>query len=270
MKKLALSAIAFATISSCAFAEVLASVNDYNITSNSVNEVLKGSGATYSSLPADKKKLVLDQLIDRRLLIDAASSDGIQQTAEFKQALQEVSGDLAVGIWEKKQLDSINVTDEEAKKFYDANLEKFKQPQMFVVRHILVKDEATAKKIIKDVSALPKAEQEKAFAEMAQKESIDPGSAQNGGLVGPFAEGQMVKEFYTGTKALKKGEMSKAPVKSPFGYHVIYLVEEKPAGTVSFAEAKEQIKQYLRGEKFRTMMADKIKAMRAKAKIEIK
>lgn len=270
MKKLALSAIAFAALTTCAFAEVLATVNDQTITDKTVNEVLKQSGTTYSALPADKKKLILDQLIDRKLLIETATKDGIQQTQEYKDALAEISGDIAVGIWEKKQLDTINVTDEEAKKFYDQNQDKFKQPQMFIVRHILVKNEADAKKIIKDISALPKDKQEQAFAELAQKQSIDPGSAQNGGLVGPFAEGQMVKEFYDGTKALKKGEISKAPVKSPFGYHVIYLVDSKPAGTVSFAEAKDQIKQYLKGEKFRAMMADKVKALRAKAKIDIK
>jgi parvulin-like peptidyl-prolyl isomerase len=273
MKKFLFSVCAATVLCSGAFAaDVVATVNDKSITMDDVSAFLRTipeANVDYDSLAKDVKEKVLNQIIEKQLLLDEASKEGIQNTEEYKKELERASKELTFEVWMKKQFDKISVTDEEAKKFYDANGEKFKQPELFNARHIIVKTEAEAKKILGELKSAPKDKLEDAFAAAAAKYSLD-GTKTNGGKLGWFAEGRMVKEFFNAAKAMKKGEMSKTPVKTQFGYHLIYLVDQKPAGKVSFENAKEQIKQVLKVDKFKESVAAKGKALREKAKVEIK
>lgn len=273
MKKFLFSVCAATVLSSSVFAsDVVATVNGKSVTMDDVNAFLRTipeANVDYNSLTKDVKEKVLNQIIEKQLLLEEATKEGIQNTEEYKKELERASKEIAFEVWMKKQFDKISITDEEAKKFYEANGDKFKQPELFNARHIIVKTEAEAKKILAELKSVPKDKLEEAFAAAASKYSID-GTKQNGGKLGWFAEGRMVKEFFDATKALKKGEMSKAPVKTQFGYHLIYLVDQKPAGKVSFENAKEQIKQVLKVEKFKESIAAKGKALREKAKVEIK
>ena len=223
----------------------------------------------FSSLTGEVKEKIINQLIEKYLLTSEAIKDGIQNSDEFKNELEKAKNEISLEVWMKKQFDKVTVADDEAKKFYDANPDKFKQPELFNARHIIVKTEAEAKKILGELKSAPKDKLEDSFIVAAKKHSID-GTKEDGGNLGWFSEGRMVKEFVAGAKALKKGELSKAPVKSQFGYHIIYLVDYKPAGKVSFENAKEQLKQLLRMDKFRDSVAAKAKSLKEKAKIEIK
>ena len=197
--------------------------------------------------------------------IDEAIKDGIESTPEFKENLEKAKVDIALDVWTAKQLDKASVTDEEAKKFYDANSDKFKQPQLFNASHILVKSEADAKKIIKDLNGAK--DKNAAFADAAKKFSID-GNKDNAGMLGWFPEGQMVKEFSDAVKKMKKGDISKSPVKTQFGFHIIMLNDEKAPGKATFDQVKDRIKQGLKIEKTRDVVEAKGKALREKAKIE--
>jgi peptidyl-prolyl cis-trans isomerase C len=273
MKKLIISVLAASAIGlSLAAAEVVATVNDKAITSDDVDAFLRaipGANMDYKSLPADVKDNVVKQVIEKELMTAEAIKDGVQSSEEYKKELDLASKELSYGVWMKKQFDKVVVTDEEAKKFYDANGDKFKQPEMFNAKHVIVKTEAEANKILKELKDTPKDKLSDAFSAAAAKYSIDD-SKQNGGNIGWFSEGRMVKEFLNAAKALKKGEMSKKPVKTPFGVHLIYLNDVKPAGKVSFDVAKEQIKQLIKMDKFKESMGEKGKALREKAKVEIK
>jgi len=273
MKKFLFSVCAAAVLGGSVFAaDVVATVNDKAITMDDVSAFLKTipeANVDYSSLTKDVKEKLLNQLIEKQLLLDEATKEGIQSTEDYKKELERVTKELAFEVWMKKQFDKVSISDEEAKKFYEANGEKFKQPELFNARHIIVKTEAEAKKILAELKSVPKDKLEDAFASAAKKYSID-GTKENGGKLGWFAEGRMVREFFVAAKGMKKGEMSKAPVKTPFGYHLIYLVDQKPAGKVSFENAKEQIKQVLKVDKFKESVSAKGKALREKAKVEIK
>lgn len=119
------------------------------------------SGASdYASMPKEVKDKVINQLIDNQLLLEEATKEGIQGAEEYKKELDRVSKELALNIWLSKQFDKVAVSDEEAKKFYDANGEKFNQPELFNARHIIVKTEAEASKILKELQATPKAKLE--------------------------------------------------------------------------------------------------------------
>jgi len=212
MKKFLISLSAAIAIGTSAFAaDVVATVNDKNITTDDVNAFLRTipeANVGYNALSKEVKEKVIQQMIEKQLLMEEAIKEGIQSTEEYKKELERVSKELALNIWLNKQFDKVAVSDEEAKKFYEANGDKFKQPELLNARHIIVKTEAEANKILKELQATPKAKLEDAFAAAAGKYSID-GTKDNGGKLGWFAEGRMVKEFYAAAKALKKGEMSK-------------------------------------------------------------
>jgi foldase protein PrsA len=125
--------------------------------------------------------------------------------------------------------------------------------------HILVKDEATAKKVKSELDAGAD------FAALAKKYSTDPGSKDKGGDLGFFGEGAMVPEFEEAAYKLKVGEIS-GPVKSQFGYHIIKLVKKKE---VNEKEAREKLAQSkLTQENFAAFSDELLK--KAKFKVEDK
>ena len=121
--------------------------------------------------------------------------------------------------------------DNDAKAYYEANKDSFKVDEV-TASHILVKDEATAKEVQAKLKAGEK------FEDLAKKYSID-GSAANGGSLGTFGRGAMVKEFEDAAFALKPGEISDI-VKTKFGYHII-KVADKNQGIKTYEEAKDSI-----------------------------
>ncbi|WP_338787493.1 peptidylprolyl isomerase [Metabacillus sp. FJAT-53654] len=140
---------------------------------------------------------------------------------------------LKVDLLRKKAAEEeVKVTDEDLKAYYDTLEGKVK------ASHILVADEATAKEVKDKLAAGEK------FEDLAKELSTDTGSAQNGGELGWFGKGQMVKEFEDAAFKLKEGEVS-APVKTDYGYHIIKVTETvKP-----FDEMKESLKDEVLNQK---------------------
>ncbi len=139
------------------------------------------------------------------------------------------------------------VDPEEVRKFYESNKSRFVQREERKASHILltVKPDATdaARKAVEEKAAALAAEVRKkpaSFAEVAKKESQDPGSAPQGGDLGFFARGAMVKPFEDAAFAAKKGDIV-GPVRSDFGYHVILVADVKPEKGKSLAEATPEI-----------------------------
>jgi len=100
--------------------------------------------------------------------------------------------------------------------------------------HILVDGEEKAKEV------LGKVEKGEDFSKLAEEYSSDPGSKANGGKLGYFGKGQMVKEFETAAFALKKGEVSK-PVQSKFGWHIIKIEDRREKPLPTYEQVKDQI-----------------------------
>ncbi|MGQ7876773.1 peptidylprolyl isomerase PrsA [Bacillus sp. 1A] len=118
------------------------------------------------------------------------------------------------------------ITDKELKDNYKPEIK---------ASHILVKDEATAKKVKEELG------QGKSFEELAKQYSEDTGSKEKGGDLGFFSSGKMVKEFEDAAYKLKKDEVSE-PVKSQFGYHIIKVTDIKEPEK-SFEQSKDDIKK---------------------------
>lgn len=174
---------------------------------------------------------------------------------------------------DKNIASKVTVSDAEAKKFYDDNIDKFKRGEMVRASHILigVDKNATpeAKKQAKEKAEaiLKKLKGGADFAELAKDDSTCPSKARGGDL-GFFGRGQMVPEFEKAAFALKPGELSDV-VETQFGYHIIKLTEKKAPETAKFDDVKERIDQYLKQQKTQEAIQKYIEELRGKAKVEI-
>ncbi|KXV09904.1 peptidylprolyl isomerase [Caballeronia megalochromosomata] len=140
-------------------------------------------------------------------------------------------------------------SDADLKKYYDDNIQRYRTEAEVRASHILVNapkdasaaDKAKARQKADELLAQVKAHPDQ-FAQIAQKNSDDPGSASKGGDLGYFAHGQIAggKAFDDAAFSLKKGEVSNI-VESDFGYHIIQATDVKPSVTKSFDEVKDAL-----------------------------
>ena len=144
-----------------------------------------------------------------------------------QQGLKEetVKNGVRASLAQEKAIEK-TITDKELKDYYKPEIK---------ASHILVKDEATAKKVKEELG------QGKSFEELAKQYSEDTGSKEKGGDLGFFGPGKMVKEFEDAAYKLKKDEVSE-PVKSQFGYHIIKVTDIKEPEK-SFEQSKADIKK---------------------------
>jgi peptidyl-prolyl cis-trans isomerase D len=142
----------------------------------------------------------------------------------------------------------VAVSDAEIKAWYDGHKERYALPEERRASHILVASEkigkdkakARAEELSREVQKNPGG-----FAELARKNSDDPGSAAKGGDLGFFGRGMMVKPFEDATFALKEGEIS-GVVESDFGFHIIRLTAVRPASEKPLADVRKEIEDELR------------------------
>ena len=149
----------------------------------------------------------------------------------------------------------VSVDTADVKAQYDKNQHLYGQAEERDASHILIaakpdaneSDKAAAKKKAEELAAQVKANPAK-FADLAKQQSQDPGSAPQGGELGMFGRGNMVKPFDDAVFSMKVGDIV-GPVQTDFGYHVIKLNAIKPAKVKSFDEVKVQIETELKRQK---------------------
>lgn len=219
--------------------KVLATVNGKQITEKDVDLLLRnlGSQRAMQFYSEEGRKRLLDELINQELIYLDALENGLDNNEEFLAELEYMKQNLLKQFAVRKLLEDISINEEELVTFYNDNKEKFKKPETVRARHILVDTESEANKIIEEIkSGLD-------FEDAAKKYSKCP-SKTNGGDLGYFTRGKMVKEFENASFELEKGEMSE-PVKTSFGYHIIEVLDKKEEEISPFEEVKEQIKNQL-------------------------
>ncbi len=248
--------------------DILVTVNGHNITKKDAEAFVSATSpnAHYEQLTPQQKALVKKTLVEKALFAEVAKKEGIDKTPEFKRNMEKIGNELAVNMWMKKQMDNAVVSDSEAKAFYDKNKDKFKMPELVHARHILVKDEKSANDIIKQLKGLKGDKLKAKFIELAKAKSTGP-SAAKGGDLGKFKKGQMVPAFSKAVWSLKPGEITTKPVKTQFGYHVIYLESKEAPKTVPYEAVKSRIIASLKQQEFAKKIAEMAKELRSKAKI---
>ncbi|TLD86735.1 peptidyl-prolyl cis-trans isomerase [Helicobacter sp. MIT 05-5294] len=269
MKKILISsALALALCQSVGFAKNYAEVNGKAVTEKDIAPLMRSlPGVAFEQLPEDAKGQIINQAIERKLLIEQAKKDKIQNSKEFKEALAAAEEELMLQAWMGKQIEKIKVSEAEISQFYNQNKDKFVQPEMVRASHILVSSESDAKAIIADLKKAGKNAAAR-FNEII-REKMQNGSAKDGGNLGYFAKNQMVPEFSNAAFKLSKGTYTTTPVKTQFGYHVIYVEDKKASGTLALNDIKGQIEQNIKMKKFQENLKKEGESLRKKAKVEI-
>ncbi len=245
--------------------KVLAEVNGSSITTGDFDRELKNLPeylTTMADTPQGRKEM-LDTMVIRELILQQASKDGLDKGAEIEDKLQELRKRLVVESFLKKKVEAESkVSDEDMKKFYEQNKDKFKSGEQIKASHILVKTEKEAKEVLAKLKAGGN------FEELAKKSSVDS-SAAKGGDLGWFGKGSMVPAFEKAALALKDGQISDV-VKSDFGFHIIKLTGKRAAGIRPFDEVKEQIKGAIMPTKQQEVFQKIKEDLKKTAKISIK
>lgn len=200
--------------------------------------------------------LLVDRMVDIKLIAAAGRAAGLANDPAVKHKVADAE-DRAI---QDSYVDSkvkAQITDDAVRKKYQQELKDNPPEEEVHARHILVASEADAKAII---AQLQKGAD---FATLAKSKSTD-GSAREGGDLGFFTHDDMVAEFADAAFAMKPGEVSKQPVKTQFGYHVIKVEERRKQATPSFEDSKDEIS----GELQQELMAGLVKDLRANAKVE--
>ncbi|WP_119157579.1 peptidylprolyl isomerase [Caldimonas tepidiphila] len=248
MKKLACAAGALSLALSAALMPVAASaqnvaiVNGKGVPKARVDAMMKQIARQGQPVPPDIEQKVRDEIVLREIFMQEAEKRGLTASPDYKQQLELARQNILLRELFVDQQKKNPVTAAEIQAEYD----KFKAQagdKEYHARHILVEDEATAKSLIAQLKGGAK------FEDLAKKHSKDPGSAENGGDLDWAAAGSYVPEFSNAMVKLGKGQVTDAPVKSQFGFHVIRVDDVRQAQLPSLEEVKPQIEQRLQQEK---------------------
>ena len=237
--------------------KVLATVGGMPITEDEVNGFLMNlgqRGQMYNN--PEGRKEILKQLIANKLMLLDAKRNLFEAEAEFKAQLAKVKDELLASYAANKVLRNVSVTEKDAKDYYEANKDKFVGDASVNASHILVDNEELAKELIAKVKG-----GELSFEDAAMEYSSCPSKAQGGNL-GDFGRGQMVPEFDQAVFAMEVGEITDAPVKTQFGYHLIKLNSKKDAELMPYADIAEDIKRALTQEKQRAAFDSKVNQLK--------
>jgi peptidyl-prolyl cis-trans isomerase C len=235
---------------------VLAKVNGAEIRASDVALAEEELGPSLAQMdPATKKENVLSFLIDMKIVSKEAEDKKIAERDDFKTRLAFARNRLLMDNLLASE-GKAATTDENMKKVYEDAAKQITGEQEVHARHILVETEEQAKKIQDELKKGAD------FAELAKKESKDPG-ASDGGDLGFFTKDQMVPEFSTVAFALEPGKISD-PVKSQFGWHLIKVEEKRARKAPEFDQVKPQIETYVA----RKAQAEYVAKLRQAAKVE--
>ena len=244
--------------------KVLATVAGDKITQSEFDWFLK-------TLPGDRQQFInnprfkeqcLQQLIALRLFAKMGEALKLNETEEYAEILENSKRDILAQMAMTQYMKDVEVKDEDVKKFYEENTEKFVKAPTCTAKHILTEKEEECKAILESINA-----GEKTFEEAAKESSTCP-SGKNGGQLGAFQRGQMVKEFEDAAFDAEIGKIV-GPVKTQFGYHLILVDAITDPEQVPFDEVKENIKKNLMQKTQNEAYHNKIEELKAQFGTEI-
>jgi peptidyl-prolyl cis-trans isomerase C len=233
-------------------------VNGVTIPQSRVDVMNKELSAQGQPDSPERQQAVKDELVNREILAQAAQKRGLDKNPDVQAQVDMAKQAVLVRALFDSEVKQHPITDAELQQQY----EQFKSSMgtnEYKVSHILVDKEDDAKAIIDQLNKNPGD-----FAKLAKEKSKDPGSKDNGGDLdwGPAA--RYVKPFADAVQAQPKGTISKAPVKTDFGYHVIRVDDVRPLKVPEFSELKDQFRQRAQQQQIQKLVAD----LRQKAKVE--
>lgn len=249
-------------------AVVVASISTSTFASEASTPLVKGDTLVITGfdvqadalrMPPEMRPLVLSRvqtvsqiagnLYARRALAAEAQALGLDKdplvAAHLRVAVDKVLSDALLERIDQKNAPTAEAAEAKARTLYRAKPERFKSEEQLQARHILIagttpQSKAEAEKILKDLQGGAD------FAKLAEEKSADKGSAAKGGDVGFFGKGRMVPQFEQAAFELKNKNDLSGVVESQFGYHIIQLLDRKPAGIRPFEEVKDELVKEVR------------------------
>ncbi|WP_149537643.1 peptidylprolyl isomerase [Siccirubricoccus phaeus] len=199
-------------------------------------------------LPPEIRRQLLDRTITERALVIAARAAGLDQDEEVRRRIRRAEEqELQQAILSREVAST--VTEEAVRARYDRDAATRQGEEEVHARHILLTSEADARTALAEVNR-PGAD----FAEVARRRSRDPG-ARDGGDLGFFKKSDMVPEFAEAAFALQPGQVTPAPVRSPFGWHIIKVEARRRAAAPSFEESRAELRQTMMQEQVQAVVA---------------
>ena len=220
--------------------------------------------AAQQSLPPQVQKMplaqiypmLLDRLVDGMLITEAGRKEHLDQDPELQQRLKRYEDRLIQEVYLSRAIKGAETEDRLKARYQTFVKDKAGRDEVHA-RHILVKSEAEATSVIVEL------DKGADFAELAKKDSTDPGG-KSGGDLGYFGHDDMVKEVADTAFALPAGQYTKAPVKTEFGWHVIKVEDHRVSTPPSFEEARQEVGQLVAHD----IVDAKLKELRGAAKVE--
>lgn len=258
ISKFATLAILGALAVNPAFAEEksVALVNGVSIPQARVDMRVKGLVAQGQADSPELRKAIREDMINLEVMVQEANKLGLNKSDEVLQQIELAKQQVLVSAFVQDYAKKHPVSEDQIKQEYDKMKAKLGDKE-YNVRHILVETEAEAKSIIEQLGKKAK------FKDLAAK-SKDTGSAAQGGSLGWAVPSNFVPPFANALLNLKKGERSKDPVQSQFGWHVIMVDDIRDLKAPSLDEIKPQLHQRLQQQIIKKAIDD----LRAKAKVE--
>ncbi len=235
--------------------KAVATVNGQAVPQNIFDALLEGQKAQGAPDTPEMRNNIKESLISQEILLQEAKKKGIDKKPEVQTQLELAKRELLIRAFLSDYVRANPVTDERLKAEYEgikANLGSTE----YKSRHILVEKEDEAKAII---AKLDKGEK---LADLA-KQSKDPGSRDKGGELGWSSPAAFVKPFGEAMSQLKKGEYTRTPVATQFGFHVIQLDDSRAATPPSFEQVKPQLQERAAKMKIEQLVQN----LRSKAKV---
>jgi peptidyl-prolyl cis-trans isomerase C len=250
------ASIVLAPLPASAEDAVVAKVDGVEIKQSELDFAASEVGAQLSSYPeADRKRLLLQFVIENQLMAQAAEKDKLDAAPDFGDRIKYHRTRALRDAYFDKNVRN-GVSEDEAKKLYDDKIKDVKPEPEIHARHILVDTEAEAKEV---AERLKKGED---FAVVAKEKSKD--TSADGGDLGFFGKGQMLKPFEDAAFALDVGQISE-PVQTQFGWHIIKVEEKRDRPPPTFDEVKGPIMAQLAQQKAQATM----RTLHDAAKIDI-
>jgi peptidyl-prolyl cis-trans isomerase C len=254
-------AVALFAFAAPAFAQaddpVVARVNGKELRRSDVAAMQKSLPPQAREMPIEMIfPILVEQMVSQQLITEAARKEKLGDDPELKAKVARYEERLVQEAWLSREVEKA-ASEDKLKEKYEEFVKENPPKEEVSARHILVEKEDDAKAIIREL------EKGGDFAKIAKEKSKDPAGA-TGGDLGFFSREEMVPEFSEQAFKMKKGEITKTPVKTQFGWHVIKVEEKRSRKAPDFEQVKAQIEQYVT----RKAQADYVAKLRAEAKVE--
>ena len=260
LSRLAGLLVAGAIISAPALAaekgKAFATVNGQPISQTVYNAFVAEQKAQGAPDSPELQAAVKEELVRREILAQEAKKKGMDKNPNIQGQIELAKQAVLIRAYLSDYVKANPISEAQLKAEYDVIKNNLGSTE-YKSRHVLVEKEEEAKAII---AKLDKGEK---FSELA-KQSKDPGSKDKGGELGWSSPAAYVKPFGEALTKLKKGEYTKTPVQSDFGYHVIQLDDSRPANPPPFDQVKPQMQQRASQQQIETL----VKELRSKAKVD--